>query len=71
MVRADAGALRPKATYALISHRTRADSSSPEMKSSKAARVLAQVKTGSRGKFSTRFVVPLRWRHDHLIEVGK
>ncbi|MCD5355071.1 hypothetical protein [Kineosporia mesophila] len=63
-------ALRPKATYEVFSHTTRTDESSTEG-TSEVVTVLARVKTNSRGKFSIRFVVPLSWRHDHLIELQK
>jgi hypothetical protein len=63
--------LRSNTTYELISRKTRTDPSSTEVSVSEKLTVLAQVKTDARGKSSTRFVVPLRWRHDHLIEVWK
>lgn len=67
---ADAAQLRANATYELVSSQTRRDPSSVAGESEH-VQVLARVKTNANGKFSTRFVVPLRWRHDHLIEVRK
>jgi hypothetical protein len=68
----DAVQLRPDTTYQLISRRTRTDPSSSDVsESSDGPTVLALAKADSIGTFSMRFVVPLSWRHDHLIEVQK
>ncbi|MCD5315897.1 hypothetical protein [Kineosporia babensis] len=63
--------LRSSAVYELVSRRTRTGPSSTTVTRSPAWTVLSRVRTNTNGQFSTRFVVPLNWRHDHLIEVRK
>jgi hypothetical protein len=70
MIGVSAEQLRPNATYELINNKSRADASSA-VGGSGMSRVLARVKTDNAGRFSTQFVVPLNWRHDHLIELRK
>ncbi|GLY13922.1 hypothetical protein LWF15_02520 [Kineosporia rhizophila] len=70
-IRVDAAQLRANTTYELISHQTRTDPSSTDVSDSEKVTVLARVKTDRTGEFSTRLVVPLTWKHDHLIELQK
>ncbi|GAB3276279.1 hypothetical protein [Kineosporia babensis] len=67
----DLAHLRSNTTYEVIARKSRTDRSTTKLSVTKPLTVLARVKTDAQGKHSARFVVPLSWKNDHLIEVRK